>query len=118
MGRKTHESIGRALPGRINIVISRDKNYKAKGCQLTSSLDEALRLVRAADEVFIIGGSSIYEQTMPKVDKLYLTKVKANIAGDKYFDFNRSEWRQASTELHPADEKNNLAFELQQWLRK
>jgi dihydrofolate reductase len=87
MGRKTHESIGRALPGRQNIIITHDGSYKAEGCTVVTSLDKALEAAAAADidEVFIIGGSSIYELAMPKLNKIYLTRILADIEGDKFF---------------------------------
>lgn len=113
MGRKTHESIGKVLPGRTNIVITREPNYKALGCIVVYSLDEALRQVytersRSAqgkpgyDEVFIIGGGQIYSEALPLVDKLYLTYIDKEIEGDVFFpdysDFNKvvyeSNWQE------------------------
>lgn len=118
MGRKTYESIGRALPGRQSIVISKDKNYKAEGCEVVNSLDEALAAAAGADEVFIIGGSSIYELAMPKLDKIYLTRVMADIDGDAYFDFDQSNWKLAKSKLHPVDTRNKYGFETQEWVRR
>jgi dihydrofolate reductase len=118
MGRKTHESIGRALPGRKNIIITRDKSYKAEGCTVVSSLDEALKASEEADNVFVIGGASIYELAMPRLDKIYLTEVKADISGDKYFYFDKSGWKMIDSEPHPADENNKYAYDIQQWVRK
>ncbi|HEX5394983.1 MAG TPA: dihydrofolate reductase [Candidatus Saccharimonadales bacterium] len=115
MGRKTHESIGRALPGRTNIVITRDRGYKAaEGCVIVGSLNEALEQAKkseGADEIFIIGGASIYEQAMPLLDRIYLTKVDADIKGDKSFNYGPDEWKQVSSEKHSADEKNQFDFE-------
>lgn len=87
MGRKTYESIGRPLPNRISIIITRNKNYKVEGCIVVSSLDEAMAIARAKeqDEIFIIGGGEIFKLAMPIIDKLYLTLVKATIEGDAYF---------------------------------
>lgn len=118
MGRKTHESIGRALPGRQNIVITRDKSYQAPGCDVVNSLDEALELTKAANEAFIIGGAAIYELALPKVDKIYLTQIKANIDGDKHFKFKQDDWKKISSVGHPADDKNQYSYEFQQWVRK
>lgn len=114
MGRKTHESIGKALPDRLNVVITRDKAYKAaKGCKVIHSLESALSLpeIRNADEVFIIGGESINQQALPMTDKLYLTKVSANIKGDKFFNYNPSQWQQVWSQKHKADKDNKYDYE-------
>jgi len=91
MGRKTFESIGKALPKRINIIITRDESYQAKNCSVTHSLDEALQLAQAAKEkdkkkeIFIIGGAKIYTQALPYTSKLYLTLVDDSPQADTYF---------------------------------
>jgi dihydrofolate reductase len=87
MGRKTFVSIGKPLPGRTNIVITRDENYKAEDVTIVHSLKEALNVAKekAEEEIFIIGGAQIFEQTIKVVDKLYLTLVKGNFDGDAYF---------------------------------
>ena len=114
MGRKTHESIGRALPGRTNIVITRNKDFKAEGCKTVSSLDQAIELAKSAkgsDEIFIIGGEQIYKQAMPLLGRIYLTKVYAKVDGDKFFYYDPKDWKQISSEKHLADEKNQYDFE-------
>ena len=114
MGRRTHESIGRPLPGRTNIVITHDKNYEADGCQTASSLDEALIKAKAAEganEIFVIGGESIYALALPKANKLYLTKVRATIDGDKFFEYDANGWFQVWHEKHQADAKNKYDYE-------
>ena len=118
MGRKTHESIGRALPGRQNIVITHDKNYQAEGFDVVNSMQAALDSVKEGNEVFIIGGSAIYEQALPLLDKIYLTRVDVDIDGDRYFKFNEDEWQTVSSEKYPADEKNKYAFEFLELVRK
>lgn len=122
MGRKTFESIGRALPNRTNIVISRNENYTADGCIKAQSIDEALILVPANEsEVFITGGGEIYKQALAKglVEKIYLTKVKTTIEGDAFFpEINMTEWELISEEEHKADEKNQFDFSFQVWIRK
>ncbi|MBX4201326.1 dihydrofolate reductase [Candidatus Saccharibacteria bacterium] len=118
MGRKTHESIGRALPGRQNIVISRDPNYQAEGCETTDSLTAALKLAGDSTEVFIIGGASIYNSAMPMTDKIYLTRVDANPAGDKKFEFDESNWKLVSSDKFLADDKNPFGYEIQEWVKK
>lgn len=111
MGRKTHESIGWPLPGRMNIVITRNKKYKAEGCVIVNSLEEALEKTGTNDEIFIIGGSTIYQQALALADKIYLTRVKANVDGDTFFRFDESKWQQTSSENHTANEKDQYDYE-------
>lgn len=106
MGRKTYESLGRPLPNRTNVVISRQKNYQAEGCIVVHSLIEALLLFPAAEEVFILGGAQIYAQALPLADRFYLTEVDADYSGDTYFpEWDRSEWRLTEHESFPHGEK-------------
>ena len=114
MGRKTHESIGRTLPDRYNVVITRQKNYlAADGCVIVNSIEEALNLpkVKADSEVFIIGGAEIYNQTMPLADRIYLTRVHTKVEGDKFFKFDESLWREISREEHQVDDKNKYSYD-------
>jgi dihydrofolate reductase len=117
MGRKTHESTGRTLPGRLNVVISSNPSYKPhEGSLLVGSLDEALNLqeVKAADEVFIIGGQQVFDQVMPRADKLYLTKVKTVVKdGDKFFHYDPKDWEQVSSEFHKKDEVPDRPFDFE-----
>lgn len=109
MGRKTHDSIGRTLPGRTNIVISRDAGYRVQpGSVLVNSLEDALSQAAANDpeEVFIFGGQSIYEQALPRTQRLYLTRVHTKVDGDTFFRFEPSEWRVLKHESHKSDAKN------------
>lgn len=87
MGRKTYESIGRPLPNRTNIVVTRDSTYQANGCIIVNSLDKALEKAKDidADEIYIIGGGEIFKQALPFTDKLYLTLVEGDIDGDVFF---------------------------------
>ncbi|HLA74929.1 MAG TPA: type 3 dihydrofolate reductase [Gammaproteobacteria bacterium] len=85
MGRKTFESIGRMLPGRANIVITHDHGYRADGCLVVHSIDEALAAAAGAPEVMIIGGAKLFEQTLPRATRIYLTEINADITGDTYF---------------------------------
>lgn len=113
MGRKTHDSIGWALPGRTNIVITRDSKYKAEGCEVVGSLDEALSKASTAEgseELFVIGGESIYALALPKADKLYVTNVKARIAGNKFFKYDSAQWREVWSENHQADANNKYDY--------
>ena len=110
MGRKTFESIGKALPNRRNIVISTQKDLQYAGAEITSNLNAAIELVGNADG-YIIGGGSIYQQALTKVDRLYINKVAANFEADTFFPtINWDEWTLVSKEDHPADEKHAYAF--------
>lgn len=110
MGRKNFESIGRVLPGRQNIVITRQPEYAVEGCDVVGSLEEAIEVAGDAEEVFVIGGGEIYKQALPMVDRVYLTRVHADIEGDVYFPELGSEWQETSAEHHDADEKHEHAF--------
>lgn len=104
MGRRTWESIGRPLPGRRMIVLSRDPGYRASGCTVAHALGEALEMVSVVPEVMVIGGASLYEQTLPLAERLYLTQVEADVAGDAWFpSWNPREWQLVWEETHPAD---------------
>ena len=113
MGRKTHESIGRALPGRTNIVITHNPKLNAEGCTVVQSLEQALVEAKKApghEEIFIIGGEAIWELALPHADRIYLTEVQADIEGDKYFKFDRSDWKEVARDEHKADAKNKYDF--------
>ena len=111
MGRKTHDSIGRALTGRENIILTRDIAYKAEGCTVLYSLDSILEHCQAVDEVMIIGGSEIYKQTLPLVSRLYLTEVHTEVEGDAFFpEFERNQWQEIAREDYKADEKNEFDY--------
>ncbi len=111
MGRKTHESIGRPLPGRENIILTRDKDYQAGGCTVLHSLNEIIDHCKDVDEVMITGGSEIYQHTLDQVSRLYLTEVHTEIDGDTFFpDFDRSEWKEVSREDFKVDEKNEFDY--------
>lgn len=104
MGRRTWESIGRPLPGRRMIVLSRDPGYRAAGCTVAHALGEALEMVNVVPEVMVIGGASLYEQTLPLAERLYLTQVEAEVVGDAWFpSWNPREWQLVWEETHPAD---------------
>jgi dihydrofolate reductase len=120
-GRKNYEAMGRPLPDRLNIVITRQTDLKLpEGVIVTHSLEAALNLpeVKQAQEVFVIGGQQIYDQAMPLTDKLYLTSVHAKINGDTFFKYDPGQWELIWSEDHPADEQNKYGFRLQQLVRK
>lgn len=115
MGRRTHESIGRALPGRANLVLSRDPGYRAVGCRVVRSLDEALDVARAAgdEEAFVIGGAAVYASALAVADRIYLTRVAAHLEGDVRFpDFDAAVWHERSRERHAADDRHAHPFAL------
>lgn len=105
MGRKTYESIGRPLPGRRNIVITRNTALRIEGCEMASSLDEAIALCNPTEENFIIGGGEIYRQAMPLADKLYITHIAAEFEGDTRFPTIGPEWKEIAREEFPCGEK-------------
>jgi dihydrofolate reductase len=116
MGRKTHESTGKTLPGRLNVVISRNPHYQAyPGSVVVKSLPEALELleVKSADEVFIIGGQQIFEEVMPRADRLYLTKVHTAVEGDRFFAYQPAGWELVSSEYHKKDEVPDRPFDFE-----
>ena len=111
MGRKTHESIGRPLPGRDNIIVSTDRNYHATGCRVMHSIKNTLASLQQMPEVMVIGGASLYRETLACAGRIYLTLVHADIMGDTWFpELDACQWRQISREDFPADERNNYAY--------
>ena len=114
MGRKTYESIGRPLPGRTSIIITRQPNFQAEGCLIAHSLDEAITLAqsRGEQEVFIIGGAEIYAQALSIADRMYLTLVDAEPEADAFFpEFDENLWEKIDEKFALADEKNLYAAE-------
>lgn len=110
MGRKTHESIGRALPGRPNIVLTRNPEFSAEGCTVVGSLADALAATADADEAMIIGGATLYAAALPSADRLYLTVVHATFEGDTHFPpLDPTAWRVVEVEHREADDKNPYA---------
>ena len=117
MGRKTYQSIGRALPRRLNIVLSRTRGAIA-GVEVVASLAEALQLVTTAPEVMIIGGASLYAEALPSAQRLYLTRIQHIFTADVFFpSINWSEWRLVKQEPHAADEHNPYAWSFNEYER-
>lgn len=119
LGRKNYQSIGRPLPGRHNIVITRDRTFSADGVTVVHSPADALRAAGNVDEVMIIGGADIYRQFLPQADRLHLTWIEADIDGDTYFpDFSTFNWQRSASEQRPADDNNPhpMTFETYQRL--
>jgi dihydrofolate reductase len=108
MGRKTFESLGRVLPGRTSIVVTRQSAYQApSGVLLLNSFEKAVPQARSDNEVFVIGGSEIFSVALPQIDRMYVTWVEAEVAGDTYFPaVDWAQWREIARERHSADAKN------------
>lgn len=111
MGRRNHESIGKPLPQRTNIVLTRDPAYCAPGCVVVHTIEDAIAAAGKDPEIFVIGGSEVYRQTLGVADRLYLTRIHADIPGDTYFpEFSRRDWVEVSREDRPADSRHPYAF--------
>jgi dihydrofolate reductase len=111
MGRKTYESIGKPLPDRRNIIITRDSNYQMDGCEICASIDEALAVTENEEEIMLIGGASLYQQTISQADKLYITEIHSIFEGDAWFPaIETSLWNESWRKSHAADEKNPHSF--------
>ena len=107
MGRKTFEAIGKPLPGRTSLVLTRDLAWQAAGVTVVHSVDEALKLAGAAPELCVVGGAEIYKLTLPATDRIYLTRIHASIAGDTVFPaLDTSQWRETERVEHPADDRH------------
>lgn len=115
MGRKTFESIGKPLPGRHNIVLTRDRNYRAEGVEIVHSLEEVLE---REEDMFIIGGAHIYEQFMPYADKLYITRIDAEFEGDAYFPEIDTSWQLIESQPGITDEQNPYSYTFNTYQRK
>ncbi len=111
MGRKTHESIGRPLPGRHNIVITSNPGFHVKGCSIARTVDEAIALAAGEDELMVIGGESLYKRFLADADRLYLTLIEQEFEGDAYFpDFSISEWDELDCRLVGDDPSVDFAY--------
>ena len=119
MGRKTFESIGKALPGRRSIVVSRQAGLELPECEVTSTFDQALAACHGEDEVFIIGGAEIFRHALPHADKLYITQIHHVFQGEVYFPpVTKSEWNEIARMDFDADEKNPWPYSFIQYVRK
>jgi len=107
MGRLTWESLGRPLPGRHNIVLTRDPDYRADGATVVASIDAALATAGDTDEAMVIGGAAFYRAMLPRAERLYLTRIDAEFEGDAWFpEIDPDMWREVAHEAHTADERN------------
>lgn len=121
MGRKSYDALGKPLPNRVNIVISKNENYKLNGCYTVTSLDEAFNLAQelysnnddaAEQQIFVIGGAQIYRLAMPLVDKLLVTEIKGEFDGDAFFDkVDQNIWEETARDSHKKDDKNAFDYD-------
>ena len=121
MGRKTYESIGKPLPGRRNIVITRNKDWKAENIDVVDSIEGALEVAKQSDvkEIFIIGGAEIFNTVLPKANRVYLTRIHHQFDGDVFFpSLEEKQWKLVTEKFCPADEKNKYLHTFQVWERK
>lgn len=111
MGRKTYDSIGKPLPNRRSIVITRNPDLKIEGVEVVTSLKAAIELCKSDDEAFIIGGAEIYQQALPFTTHIYLTRVHQSYEADAFFpELDQTTWNEINSASHPADEKNKVAY--------
>jgi len=111
MGRKTWESIGRPLPGRTSVIVTRQPGYQAPGALVAHSLDEAIAACRGDEEIFVIGGAELYAQALPRASRLYLTVVEADVEGDTWMpELDASIWRETASESFAADVQHAYAY--------
>ncbi|WP_461630495.1 dihydrofolate reductase [Labilibaculum euxinus] len=119
MGRKTFESIGKPLPNRTSVIITRQADYVAEGCVVVNSLEEALEKFSDQEEVFIIGGGTIYKEALAKANKIYYTKVHKDFEGDTFFPvLDLKEWKSVNREDCFPDEKNEVPYSFIDYIRK
>ena len=122
MGRKSYDAVGRPMPNRHNIVVSRDKDLKIEGVDVVHSMEEAIKRARkdAVDEAFVIGGEQMYRLALPVADRIYLTRVHTTIedGGARFPEFDEAEWTLIHKERREPDAENNLAFTIQVFERK
>ena len=121
MGRKTHESIGRPLPGRRNIVVTRDATRRFQGCDAATTLEDALKLAAQdqAPEAFLIGGAQLYAEGLRQADKLIITEISADFEGDATFPaLDENEWEEVAHETHRADAPNDFDYAFVTYKRK
>jgi len=119
MGRKTFDSVGKPLPNRRNIVITRQKNLHVEGVEFVNSLPEALSLDFSEEEVYVVGGAEIYKQAIEIADKIYLTRVYASYDGDAFFpEIEADSWTETDIDRREPDERHAVAYTFSTWLRK
>ena len=111
MGRKTYDSIGKPLPNRRNIVITRNPDISIPGCEVVDSIEKALFFTQDEEEVMVIGGANLFEQLLPDISRLYITHIEGEFEGETYFpNYDESDWLEVSCESHQPDEKHKHPY--------
>lgn len=111
MGRKNYESIGKPLPGRRNMILTRKNNYSAEGCEIVHSVEDVFKMCEGEDEIFIFGGEQIYRLFLPYTEKLYITRIHNEFEGDTFFpEIDWNEWKEVSSFQGITDEKNPYTY--------
>ncbi len=119
MGRKTFDSIGKALPGRTTVIVTRNKNLSIEGCVIAHSLQEAINVCSGDEEIFVVGGAELYSQSLDLVDTLYITEIQQAVEGDAYFpEFDHSKWQETSRDIRAQDTPQPLEYHFVTYLRK
>ena len=119
MGRKTFESIGKPLPGRTTVVVTRNRTLKIEGCAVVHSLEEAIAACANDNEIFIVGGAELYAQALPLTDTLYVTEIQQDAEGDAHFPaFDQKLWREAARERHSQEIPQPLEYHFVEYRRK
>jgi len=119
MGRKTFESIGRPLPGRTTVVVSRDRNLKIDGCVVAHSLQDAIANCASDPQTFVVGGADIYAQALGLADTLYITEIQRDVIGDAWFpEFDQAKWLEVSREKHRQETPEPLEYHFVEYRRK
>ena len=119
MGRNTYESIGRLLPGRTTIILTRNDQYQVPGALLAKNLEHAMEFASADQEIFVVGGGQVYQHALPLAERIYATRIHVALQGDTYFpDMNWEQWELVESTAHAADEKNQYPFTFENYVRK
>lgn len=118
MGHKTYESIGKPLPGRTSVVVSRNRKLKIEGCIVVHTLEQALAVCAGDDEIFVVGGAELYAQALPIANKLYITEIQKNVQGDAHFPvLEHNDWQETYREMRSQQEPLPLEYHFTTWLR-
>ncbi len=111
MGRKTFDSIGKPLPGRTTVVVTRDRNLKIEGCLMAHSMEDAIKACAGDSEIFIVGGAELYAQALPRVDTMYITEIQQDVDGDAHFPaFDQTQWREVARDVRQQATPQPLDF--------
>ena len=119
MGRKTFDSIGKSLPGRITVVVTRNQELQIDGCVVVHSLEEAIAACASDEKIFIVGGAELYAQALPLTQMLYITEIRMDVAGDAHFpEFDHGEWIEETRERHDQQEPQPLEYDFVSYRRR